>query len=132
MAQDVERIPGGEGMVRDTPDGWWTQLPKYVRAIARRLERARAKVGHLVKIEIEVDSIDQLREGLRMSLSAEVLFTSGSADLSDEGVRVLADLGRAPVGADLDIARKIWLAGVGAGSDPSAHRIGASAGEHLR
>ncbi|MBC8036622.1 MAG: nicotinate-nucleotide diphosphorylase (carboxylating), partial [Rhizobiales bacterium] len=39
-----------------------------IRAV---LERARAKVGHLVKIEIEVDSLDQLREAL--DLGADVV-----------------------------------------------------------
>jgi nicotinate-nucleotide pyrophosphorylase (carboxylating) len=38
------------------------------------LERARASVGHLVKIEIEVDSIEQLREVLDVGLADVVLF----------------------------------------------------------
>jgi nicotinate-nucleotide pyrophosphorylase (carboxylating) len=37
------------------------------------LERARAKVGHLVKIEIEVDSLEQLREVLDTGLADVVL-----------------------------------------------------------
>ena len=37
------------------------------------LERARAKVGHLVKIEIEVDSLEQLREVLDAGLADVVL-----------------------------------------------------------
>ncbi len=37
------------------------------------LERARATVGHLVKIEIEVDSLDQLREVLDTGLADVVL-----------------------------------------------------------
>jgi nicotinate-nucleotide pyrophosphorylase (carboxylating) len=37
------------------------------------LERARAKVGHLVKIEIEVDSLEQLREVLDSGLADVVL-----------------------------------------------------------
>ena len=37
------------------------------------LERARASVGHLVKIEIEVDSIEQLREVLDCGLADVVL-----------------------------------------------------------
>ncbi len=41
-----------------------------IRAV---LERARAKVGHLVKIEIEVDSLDQLREVLDTGLADVVL-----------------------------------------------------------
>jgi nicotinate-nucleotide pyrophosphorylase (carboxylating) len=38
------------------------------------LERARAAVGHLVKIEIEVDSLEQLREVLDVGLADVVLF----------------------------------------------------------
>jgi nicotinate-nucleotide pyrophosphorylase (carboxylating) len=37
------------------------------------LERARASIGHLVKIEIEVDSLDQLREVLDVGLADVVL-----------------------------------------------------------
>ena len=37
-----------------------------IRAV---LERARAAAGHLVKIEIEVDSLDQLAGGARLSAS---------------------------------------------------------------
>jgi chemotaxis protein MotB len=64
-----------------------------------KLDQLQSTYEGLVRdLEAEVASsntkIDQLREGLRMSLSAEVLFNSGSADLSDEGVRVLADLGK--------------------------------------
>jgi chemotaxis protein MotB len=38
--------------------------------------------------------IEQLREGLRTSLPAELLFSSGSADLSREGERVIADVAK--------------------------------------
>lgn len=41
-----------------------------IRAV---LERARAKAGHLVKIEIEVDSLDQLREVIDVGLADVVL-----------------------------------------------------------
>ncbi|MGA7806652.1 carboxylating nicotinate-nucleotide diphosphorylase [Bradyrhizobium sp.] len=41
-----------------------------VRAV---LQRARAHLGHLVKIEIEVDTLDQLREVLETSLADVVL-----------------------------------------------------------
>jgi chemotaxis protein MotB len=63
-----------------------------------KLEQLQSTYEGLIRdLEAEVASsntkIDQLREGMRKSLPAEVLFTSGSADLSDEGVRVLADLG---------------------------------------
>jgi nicotinate-nucleotide pyrophosphorylase (carboxylating) len=41
-----------------------------IRAV---LERARAKAGHLVKIEIEVDSLEQLEEVLKTGLADAVL-----------------------------------------------------------
>jgi len=64
-----------------------------------KLDQLQATYEGLVRdLEAEVASnnsqIDQLREGLRMSLPAEVLFTSGSADLTEEGTRVLADLAK--------------------------------------
>ena len=37
------------------------------------LERARAAAGHLVKIEIEVDTLDQLREVLEVGIGDAVL-----------------------------------------------------------
>jgi nicotinate-nucleotide pyrophosphorylase (carboxylating) len=37
------------------------------------LERARARIGHLVKIEIEVDTLDQLREVLDTGMADAVL-----------------------------------------------------------
>jgi nicotinate-nucleotide pyrophosphorylase (carboxylating) len=37
------------------------------------LERARAHAGHLVKIEIEVDTLDQLAEGLAVGIDAVLL-----------------------------------------------------------
>jgi nicotinate-nucleotide pyrophosphorylase (carboxylating) len=37
------------------------------------VERARAAIGHLVKIEIEVDTLDQLREVLTLPVDAVLL-----------------------------------------------------------
>ena len=39
----------------------------------RRFERARAHVGHLVKIELEVDMLDQLDEALDVGVDAVLL-----------------------------------------------------------
>lgn len=41
--------------------------------VARAIEAARASVGHLVKIEIEVDTLDQLREALAAKPDAILL-----------------------------------------------------------
>jgi ATP-dependent helicase HrpA len=58
------------GWVRDTPDGWWTQLPKYVRAIARRLERARGDVERDRKLQAQVEPYE--REARRLRLAADL------------------------------------------------------------
>ncbi len=50
------------------------------------LERARAAVGHLVKIEIEVDSLDQLDEVLEVGADA-ILLDNMSPDTLSEAVR---------------------------------------------
>jgi nicotinate-nucleotide pyrophosphorylase (carboxylating) len=41
--------------------------------IAQAVARARAGVGHLVKIELEVDTLDQLREALAVNVDAVLL-----------------------------------------------------------
>src|ERR1700682_3284558 len=78
------------------------------------LQRARAHVGHLVKIEIEVDTMAQLREGLDTGLADVVLLDNmAMADLA-EAVK-LAD-GRvvlqASRGVTLDSIAKIAATGV--------------------
>jgi nicotinate-nucleotide pyrophosphorylase (carboxylating) len=50
------------------------------------LERARATVGHLVKIEIEVDTLDQLDEVLEVGADA-ILLDNMSPDTLSEAVR---------------------------------------------
>ncbi|WP_395666766.1 carboxylating nicotinate-nucleotide diphosphorylase [Methylocella sp.] len=42
-------------------------------SVTQALRRAKAAAGHLVKIELEVDSLDQLREGLREEVDAVLL-----------------------------------------------------------
>lgn len=51
------------------------------------VERARAGVGHLVKIELEVDSLEQLREALDLGVDA-VLLDNMSLDELREAVRL--------------------------------------------
>ena len=91
LARDAEKLRGIE-----------ERLPACEAEVADRtakLEQLQTTYEGLVKdLEAEVASnntkIDQLREGLRISLSAELLFNSGSANLSDEGTGVLTDLGK--------------------------------------
>jgi nicotinate-nucleotide pyrophosphorylase (carboxylating) len=56
-----------------------------VRAV---LERARANVGHLVKIEIEVDTLDQLRDVLGTGLADAVLLDNMDVPTLSEAVRL--------------------------------------------
>jgi ATP-dependent helicase HrpA len=43
------------GWVRDTPDAWFHQLPKYLRAVVRRLERAKGDVARDRKLQAQVE-----------------------------------------------------------------------------
>lgn len=54
------------------------------------LERSRAAVGHLVKIEIEVDSLDQLKEVLDAGLADVVLFDNFDVPRLREAVKMVA------------------------------------------
>jgi nicotinate-nucleotide pyrophosphorylase (carboxylating) len=56
--------------------------------IRQAVERARAGVGHLVKIELEVDSLDQLREALALDVDAVLLDNMDIATM-DEAVRMV-------------------------------------------
>ena len=53
------------------------------------VERARAGVGHLVKIELEVDTLDQLREAMSLRVDAVLLDNMGP-DLLREAVSIVA------------------------------------------
>ncbi|MGD1035710.1 MAG: carboxylating nicotinate-nucleotide diphosphorylase [Roseiarcus sp.] len=50
--------------------------------VAEAIGRVRAQVGHLVKIEIEVDTLDQLEEALRVGVDAVLLDNMSLEDLS--------------------------------------------------
>ena len=52
------------------------------------LERARAAVGHLVKIELEVDTLQQLREALEIGVDA-VLLDNMSPEMLREAVGIV-------------------------------------------
>jgi len=65
-----------------------------IRAV---LERARACAGHLVKIEIEVDNLDQLQEVLTLGLADAVLLDNMSIEHMRQAVSMTA--GRIPLEA---------------------------------
>ena len=53
------------------------------------VERARAGVGHLVKIELEVDTLDQLREAMQLRVDAVLARQHGTRMLR-EAVSIVA------------------------------------------
>ncbi|HEY2474597.1 MAG TPA: carboxylating nicotinate-nucleotide diphosphorylase [Candidatus Cybelea sp.] len=52
-------------------------------SIAAAVAAARARAGHMVKIELEVDTIDQLREALETPIDAVLLDNMTPAELSE-------------------------------------------------
>jgi nicotinate-nucleotide pyrophosphorylase (carboxylating) len=82
-----------------------------IRAV---LERAKAAAGHLVKIEIEVDTLDQLREVVAVGLADAVLLDNMDAATLRAAVEMVA--GRFPLeasgGITLDSIAEIAKTGV--------------------
>ncbi len=78
------------------------------------LERAKAKVGHLVKIEIEVDSLEQLQEVLDVGLADVVLIDNFEVPMMRRAVELVA--GRLVIeasgGITLDTIAEIAKTGV--------------------
>ncbi len=81
--------------------------------VASAIEAARARVGHMVKIEIEVDTLDQLREVLGHKVDAVLLDNMSPAQLKQAvgivGGRVLTE---ASGGVTLETVRAIAESGV--------------------
>jgi nicotinate-nucleotide pyrophosphorylase (carboxylating) len=82
--------------------------------IRAALARARAAAGHLVKIEIEVDTLDQLRDVLEVGLADAVLLDNMDAVTMRKAVDMVA--GRFPLeasgGITLDTIAEIAKTGV--------------------
>ena len=82
-----------------------------IRAV---LERARAAAGHLVKIEIEVDTLDQLREVLAVGLADAVLLDNMEPATLRKAVEMVA--GKFPLeasgGITLDTIAAVAATGV--------------------
>jgi nicotinate-nucleotide pyrophosphorylase (carboxylating) len=81
--------------------------------IAEAIRRAKESVGHLVKIEVEVDTLNQLREAMDVGIDA-VLLDNMSLDQLSEAVAIVA--GRAVTEASgrvtRDTAARIAATGV--------------------
>jgi nicotinate-nucleotide pyrophosphorylase (carboxylating) len=82
-----------------------------IRAV---LERARSAAGHLVKIEIEVDTLDQLGEVLTVGLADAVLLDNMAPAMLRQAVAMVA--GRLPLeasgGITLDSIAEIAATGI--------------------
>lgn len=79
------------------------------------LEAARAKIGHLVKIEIEVDTLDQLREVLDTNLADVVLLDNMDLDTLKKAVAMSA--GRVVLEASGGVTRESISSIAGTGVD---------------
>jgi nicotinate-nucleotide pyrophosphorylase (carboxylating) len=81
--------------------------------LAEALERLRARTGHLVKVEVEVDTLAQLEEALRFPIDAVLL---DNMDLATLARAVALIGGRVPAeasgGVTLETVRKIAETGV--------------------
>src|SRR5438552_7202351 len=82
--------------------------------IAAVLKRARAAAGHLVKVEIEVDTLDQLREVLEVGLADAVLLDNMDVATMRKAVEMVG--GKFPLeasgGITLDTIAEIAKTGV--------------------
>jgi nicotinate-nucleotide pyrophosphorylase (carboxylating) len=77
------------------------------------IEAARARAGHMVKIEVEVDTLAQLAEALAHRVDAVLLDNMSPAQLQ-EAVRMVAGraISEASGGVTLDTVRAIAESGV--------------------
>ena len=83
--------------------------------VAKALERARAAAGHLMKIEIEVDRLDQLEEALPFKPDVIMLDNFALADLRTAVARVAGAVAlEASGGVNLTTVRAIAETGVDA------------------
>jgi len=81
--------------------------------IAQAVSRAKAKVGHMVKIELEVDTLEQLREGLAAGVDV-ILLDNMTPDMLSEAVTMIEGraVAEASGGVTLDSAPDIAKTGV--------------------
>jgi nicotinate-nucleotide pyrophosphorylase (carboxylating) len=81
--------------------------------ITQAIERAKSKVGHMVKIELEVDNLNQLEEGLKAGADVILLDNMGP-DLLKEAVKMIDGraVAEASGGVTLETAPAIAASGV--------------------
>jgi len=83
------RVGGGSNHRFGLDDAVLIKDNHVAGSITEALKRARDGVGHLVKIEIEVDTLDQLREALDCGVDAVLLDNMDPATLT-KGVAMVA------------------------------------------
>lgn len=81
--------------------------------ITQAIDRAKSKVGHMVKIELEVDTLEQLEEGLKAGADVILLDNMGP-DLLKEAVKMIGGraISEASGGVTLETAPAIAESGV--------------------
>lgn len=81
--------------------------------LAQAIEAARCRVGHMVKIEVEVDTIEQLREALRHKIDAVLLDNMTVVELR-EAVELVSGrlIVEASGGINLETVRAVAETGV--------------------
>lgn len=81
--------------------------------ITQAVDRAKAKLGHMVKIELEVDTLEQLEEGLKAGADVILLDNMGP-DLLREAVKMIDGraVAEASGGVTLETAPAIAASGV--------------------
>jgi nicotinate-nucleotide pyrophosphorylase (carboxylating) len=81
--------------------------------IANAIERARTVAGHMVKIELEVDNLDQLAEAMACRVDAVLLDNMDPATLSEAVKRIAGRcLAEASGRVNIDTVRAIAESGV--------------------
>jgi ATP-dependent helicase HrpA len=59
------------GWVRTVPDGWWPQVPKYVRALSKRIERARGDVARDARLQALIEPYESVLQKLSAAADPE-------------------------------------------------------------
>jgi nicotinate-nucleotide pyrophosphorylase (carboxylating) len=77
------------------------------------LQRARDRIGHLVKIEIEVDTLTQLREVLDSDMADVVLLDNMDIATLSEAVRMADGRVMLEASGDITVATIAWIAETG-------------------
>jgi nicotinate-nucleotide pyrophosphorylase (carboxylating) len=90
-------------------------------SVAKALERAKAAAGHLVKIELEVDTLDQLAEALECGVDAVLLDNMGPDTLrravdmvrgraiTEASGRITVETAPAIAAAGVDLISSGWI-----------------------